>query len=187
MHSQAKTSTKPDNFTSFSATGFIYLKKTNKQTNISHTPNVLACSTLKYSDHPWNILAGQPVMEKQHNLRWGNWTIIDRGPRGHRETEYCNKTIRFGQPSRENIVLKDRGLSGPIISAHKRRLKGPGLVNLWKLGLPFFIHTVSQGEIYVNWHINITWASPHNHQFAGTTICIPSSYLLFATSILQIK
>ena len=72
LYVQPKTSTRPDNFTSFSATGFIYLKKTNKQTNISHTPNVLACSTLKYSDHPWNILAGQPVMEKQHNLRWGN-------------------------------------------------------------------------------------------------------------------
>ena len=97
---------------------------------------------------------------------WGNWTIIDRGPRGHLETKYSNKTIPFEQSSRKNSFWKDGGLSGPLISAYKGKLKGPWLVNLWKLGLLFFTSTISHGEIYANQHTNLTWASLHNNQFA---------------------
>ena len=82
---------------------------------------------------------------------------------------------------------KDRGLSGPMISAHKGKLKGPWLVNLWELGLPFFTRTISHGEIYANQHTNLTWASLHNNQLAWTTSCVPSPYVFFATSTLQIQ
>ena len=85
--------------------------------------------------------------------------------------------IFFGKPE---VCL------APIISAHKGKLKGPWIVNLWKLGLPFFTCTISHGEIYVKQHANLTWASLYNNQFAWTTICIRSPYILFATSTLQI-
>ena len=63
--------------------------------------------------------------------------------------------------------MKDGGMSDPIISAHNEKLKGPWLVNLWKLGLPFFTCIISLGEIYVKRHVNLTWAS-----LAQPSICM---------------
>ena len=66
---QPKTSTRPENFTFLPATSFDLPQKTN----ISHTPNVIACSSLKYSDHPWNNIPWTTCYgEIEHNLRWGN-------------------------------------------------------------------------------------------------------------------
>ena len=162
LHVQPQTSTRPDNLTFFSATSFYIPQKTN----LSHTLNVIACSNLKYSDHPWNNIPGQPVMERLSIIFTGVTGLLLTGPRGHCETKYSNKTISVEQSSRKNIFWKDEGLSVPLTSAHNGKWKGHWLVNLWKLGLPFFTLTVSHTEMYANWHIHITWASLHKDQRA---------------------